>query len=87
MLKHYADLRSEMNVDTKLLSEQSQIKTLQATKAALEKKLQKIQDDNRTFEKRLIEEQRQIDRLADESKEIKSEIRRLDSIDINDDKG
>lgn len=77
-----------MSIDTKQLSEHSQIKTLLTTKAALEKKLQKILDDNRSLEKNLIEERNVIEKLIEESEEIKSDIRKFDAIQVKDeDKG
>lgn len=71
-----------MSIDTKQLSEQSQIKTLLATKAILERKLQKIQDENRNFERTLNEERNLIDKLVAESEGIKEDIRKYDAIQI-----
>lgn len=73
-----------MTYDTKQLSEQSKIKTLLATKAALEKKLLRIQDDNRSLERNYNEEKQQIDKIVAESEEIKTDIRNFDSVEIKD---
>lgn len=87
LTKHYADLRSEMSVDVKQLSERSQIKTLETTKLALERKLQKIQEENRAMEKRFAEEKHSVDLKIAEGKEIKAEIRSFESQDHKSDKG
>lgn len=71
-----------MTFDTKQLSEQSKIKSLLATRAALEKKLLRIQDDNRTLERNYNEEKQQIDKLVAESEEIKADITNFDSVEI-----
>lgn len=86
LTKHYADLRSEMSVDVKQLSERSQIKNLETTKLALERKLQKIQEDNRAMEKRFAEEKRAVDLIVAEGKDIKAEIRSFESQDLKSDK-
>lgn len=82
LAKNQAELKAELAIDTKQLSERSQVKALQSTKAALERKLQKVQDDNRTLEKRLTEDRHAVDKMVAESKEIKSDIRNLDKIDV-----
>lgn len=82
LAKNQAELKAELAIDTKQLSERSQVKALQSSKAALERKLQKVQDDNRTLEKRLSEERHAVDKMVAESKEIKSDIRNLDKIDV-----
>ncbi len=87
LTKHYADLRSEMSADVKQLSERSQIKNLETTKLALERKLQKIQEDNRAMEKRLAEEKHSVDLMISEGKDIKAEIRSFESQDQKSDKG
>lgn len=87
LTKHYADLRSEMSVDVKQLSERSQVKNLETTKLALERKLQKIQEDNRAMEKRYAEEKHSVDMIMAEGKDIKAEIRSFENQDIKSDKG
>lgn len=76
-----------MSADVKQLSERSQIKSLETTKLALERKLQKIQEDNRAMEKRLAEEKHSVDLIVSEGKDIKSEIRAFESQDNKCDKG
>lgn len=80
--KHFTELKTEMSIDTKQLSEQSQVKNLLATKAVLEKKLQKIQEDNRNLERTLNEERNLIDKLQAESEEIREEIRKFDDAQV-----
>ncbi|KAG4076761.1 hypothetical protein HA402_009107 [Bradysia odoriphaga] len=87
LTKHYAELRNEMSADVKQLSERSQIKNLETTKLALERKLQKIQEDNRAMEKRLAEEKHSVDLLISEGKDIKAEIRSFEGQDNKCDKG
>lgn len=87
LTKHYADLRSEMSVDVKQLSERSQIKNLESKKLVLERKLQKIQDDNRAMEKRYAEEKHSVDAILSEGKDIKAEIRSFENQDLKSDKG
>lgn len=77
-----------MSVDTKQLSERSQVKSLETTKVALERKLHKIVDDNRGMEKRYAEEKHAVDMLTAEGKEIKAEIRSFENHDLKEtDKG
>lgn len=68
-----------MSIDTKQLSEQNNIKTLLVTKAILEKKQQQIQDENRSLEVILREEQRNSSKTLGELNAIKDEIRQLDA--------
>lgn len=86
LTKHYAELRSEMSADVKQLSARSQIKNLETTKLALERKLQKIQEDNRAMEKRLADEKHSVDLLISEGKDIRAEIRSFESQDNKCDK-
>lgn len=76
-----------MSVDVKQLSERSQVKNLETTKLALERKLQKIQEDNRAMEKRYAEEKHSVDMIMAEGKDIKAEIRSFENQDIKSDKG
>lgn len=84
MSKHFSELKKEMSFDTKQLSEQSKLKTLLATKVALEKKLQKMQDDNRALERSLSEEKQMVDKVVADSEEIKADIQKFDAIEIKD---
>lgn len=80
------DLKTEMSIDTKQLSERSQVKMLQSTKASLERKLKKIQEENHSLEKRLADEKYQMEKIAAECKELKGEIRALGDFEVRDDK-
>lgn len=85
--KHYAELKNEMSIDTKQLSARSQLKALQTNKQALERKLIKVQEVNRTLEKQLADEKYCIDKLTTDAKEIRAEMRQIDSIiEQNEDK-
>lgn len=79
--KNFAELRVEMSIDTKQLSEHNQIKTLLATKAMLEKKLEQIQDENRNLEHNLRDEQKSMDKIRIDIENIKDEIGRLDALE------
>lgn len=76
-----AELKTEMSIDTKQLSEQNKIKTLLVTKAILEKKQQQIQEENRSLEVILKEEQRNATKALSEVDKLKEEIRQLDAIE------
>lgn len=62
------------------------MKALQNAKAALERKLKKIQDDNRGLDKRLADEKHVLDKMVTESKELRAEIRALNDFEVKDDK-
>lgn len=68
------ELKAEMSIDAKQLSERTQINALLATKNALEKKLQKIQDENRDLSAALNEEQKILDDIRGEAERIREEI-------------
>lgn len=87
MSKHLIELKKEMLFDTKHFSEQGKVKTLLVAKTALEKKLIKIQDDNRAMDRTLNEQKEAIEQILVESEEIKADITKFDSIVIkNEDK-
>lgn len=73
-----------MSFDSKQLSEQGKIKTLLITKLALERKLQKIQEDKRCLEHIWNEEKQQLEKLITDSEELKADITNFDSIEIKD---
>lgn len=81
-MKNLAELKTEMSIDTKQLSEQNTIKTLLATKSILDKKLQKVQEENRCLEVNLKEERQNLDKIDSEVDAIKDEIRQLDAVEI-----
>lgn len=72
----------EMSIDTKQLSEQNTIKTLQATKAILDKKIQQIQEENRNLESNMKDERQNLNKILDDVDTIKNEIRQIDAIEI-----
>lgn len=82
LLKNLAELKTEMSIDTKQLSEQNTIKTLLATKTILDKKLQKVQEENRSLEANLKEERQNLDKIDSEVDAIKDDIRQLDAVEI-----
>lgn len=67
-----------MAIDSKQLSERNQLKILQTTKQALERKLTNVLESNRTLEKRIAGEKHEIDQLANEAKALRAEIRQID---------
>lgn len=69
-----------MSIDTKQLSQQRQIRTLQTTKTILEKKLQAIQENNHTLERNLNDERKLIDTLIAESEDLKEDVRKFNAI-------
>lgn len=77
--KNLADLKTEMSIDTKQLSEQNKIKTLLVTKSILEKKQQQLQNENRSLEVMLQEEQRNSTHALSEIDKIKDAIKQLDA--------
>lgn len=87
LVKHYADMKNEMSIDTKQLSERNQLKLLQATKQALERKLAQVVDTNRGLEKRVADEKHALDQLTGEAKAVRAEIRQIDALIEKEDKG
>lgn len=81
-MKNLAELKTEMSIDTKQLSEQNTIKTLSATKTVLDKKLQKVQEENRNLEANLKDELQNLKKIESEVDAIKDEIRQLDAVEI-----
>lgn len=68
-----------MSIDTKQLSEQNKIKTLLVTKSILEKKQQQLQNENRSLEVMLQEEQRNSNQALSEIDILKDAIKQLDA--------
>lgn len=62
MHQHYVEFKEEMEIDVRELSEQSQLKALEATEVALEKKVQRVRAENKEFE---IELKQIKDKVAD----------------------
>ncbi|CAD7076776.1 unnamed protein product, partial [Hermetia illucens] len=72
LIKHYADLKSELEIDTKELSEQSKIKSLQATRAVLEKKMTRVKAENQEF----ISELDKMKAMLEEQKKVEDGLRK-----------
>lgn len=70
-----------MNIDTKQLSEQNKIKTLLATKSVLIRKLQKIQEENRSLEVCISEERQNLNTIRSDVEAIQEEIRQLNALE------
>lgn len=77
-----AELKTEMSIDTKQLSEQNTIKTLLVTKAILDKKLLQIQEENRNLETSMKEELQNLNKVCHEVDTLKEDIRKLDAVEI-----
>lgn len=86
--KHFAELKTEMSIDTKQLSEHNRIKALLATKTMLEKKFQQMQEENRCIEHGLQEERKKLETIRSDVENLKDEIEHLDSMELkaNDEK-
>lgn len=80
-MKNLAELKTEMSIDTKQLSERNTIKTLLVTKNILDKKLQQIQEENRNLEMSLKEEQLNLNKVCNEAESLKEEISKLDAVE------
>lgn len=78
--KNFAELKTEMSIDTKQLSQQRQIRQLQTTKSILEKKLLAIQENNHSLERSSNDERKRIDALNAESEDLKEDIRKFNAI-------
>lgn len=77
-----------MSIDTKQLSEHNRIKALLATKTMLEKKLQQMQEENRSIEHGLQEERKKLEVIRGDIENLKDEIGHLNSMELkaNDEK-
>lgn len=77
-----------MSIDTKQLSEHNRIKSMLATKAMLEKKLQQMQEENRSIEHGLQENRQKLETVRADGENLKDEIAHLDSMELraNDEK-
>lgn len=78
--KNFQELKTEMSIDTKQLSQQRQIRTLQTTKSILEKKLLAIQEENHSLERNVNDERKLMDTLIAESEDMKEDIRKFNAI-------
>lgn len=87
LLKHYADLKEEMEIDTKLLSEQSQVKALENTKAVLEKKLSRVKMDNQELNQELEKQKLKLQEQEKLEKDLNTEIKEFEKLEAKADKG
>lgn len=83
LTQHYEDLKREMSIDTSQLSEQNKIKTILATKLALEKKLDRVKASNSKLKNALQQEQADLDGMMDLKDSLEAEIHNLDNMEIN----
>lgn len=79
-------MKSEMSIDSKQLSARNQLKILQTTKQALERKLAQVAETNRGLEKRVADEKHGVDQLHNEIKVVRGEIRQIDALIEKEDK-
>ncbi|XP_055919878.1 coiled-coil domain-containing protein 93 isoform X2 [Eupeodes corollae] len=86
LLKHYADLKEEMEIDTKLLSEQSQVKALENTKAVLDKKLLRVKQDNQELNQELEKQKVKLQEQEKLEKDLMIEIKEFEKIEAKSDK-
>ncbi|XP_055841455.1 coiled-coil domain-containing protein 93 isoform X2 [Episyrphus balteatus] len=86
ILKHYADLKEEMEIDTKLLSEQSQVKALENTKAVLDKKLLRVKMDNQELNQELEKQKLKLQEQEKLEKDLIVEIKEFEKIEAKGDK-
>lgn len=67
-------MRDELSVDSKELSVQSKIKSLQSTKGALERKVNRIAEENKTLTDKLAIQQEELNTIVKEKVKLISEI-------------
>ncbi|XP_067634295.1 coiled-coil domain-containing protein 93 isoform X2 [Eurosta solidaginis] len=80
MHKHYTELQQEMETDGKQLSEHSQIKMLEASKIALERKVQRHLKENEEIEVELQKQQQQLQALVEQKQQLEMEIEQYKAI-------
>lgn len=76
--KHYENLKLEMMIDAKQLSEQNKIKTLEAMETALEKRLQRIMLENEELSCEIKKEGDVFEAVKCESDKLSEEMKRLE---------
>lgn len=77
-MKHYENLKLEILIDAKQLSEQNKIKTLEAMDIALEKRLHRIVQENEELSNELKIEGDKFEELKQEKNSLTDAIRRLE---------
>lgn len=81
--RHYEDLKREMSIDTSQLSEQNKIKTILATKLALEKKLNRVKAHNEQLRNVVQRERDQLENVRQEKQSLEQDINNLDNTEIS----
>lgn len=76
--KHYENLKQEMLIDAKQLSEQNKIKTLEAMETALEKRLQRIIQENEEISEDIKKEGDIYENLRQENDLLVEKMRQLE---------
>lgn len=76
--KHYENLKLEMLTDVKQLSEQNKTKHLEAMAAALEKRLQRIENENEILSHDVEIQRNELDTLNDEHDKIVEKMQGLE---------
>lgn len=76
-MKHYENLKLEILIDAKQLSEQNKIKTLEAMETALEKRLQRVIQENEELSNELKSEGDKLETLKQQKKSLEEEMQRL----------
>ena len=87
LAKHYENLKNEMIIDSKELSERNKTKALEATIQALEKKLQRVTTENEQLETEINEENQKYEEIQKEKEDIKQQIAEFDEQEKNDKEG
>jgi chromosome segregation ATPase len=78
IVKHYENLKIEMMTDVKQLSEQNKLKHLEAMASALEKRFQRIVNENDELSHDVKVRCDELDALKQEHRDIEGEIERLE---------
>uniref|UniRef100_W8BJP5 Coiled-coil domain-containing protein 93 n=1 Tax=Ceratitis capitata TaxID=7213 RepID=W8BJP5_CERCA len=81
MHKHYTELQQEMETDAKQLSEQSQLKMLEASKIALDRKFQSNLKVNEEIEVEKQKQQQQLQVLEEQKRQLEAEIEQYKTIE------
>lgn len=81
MHRHYTELQQEMETDAKQLSEHSQIKMLEASKVALERKVQSNLKENEEIEAELQKQKQQLQQYVEQKQQLEAEIEQYKAIE------
>lgn len=85
--KHYENLKLEMMIDAKELSEQKKIKNLEALEGAMEKRLNRILQENEALSEEVKKDGDEFELLKSQNKEIVGKIRQLEKQEDETDEG